>query len=80
MKLRVINRDVFKIGKIDWMNFVKKCCFFILLTIITQIGGIVYVVYQPLSYWVKKRWNGRQQSIARIGAFLFLYLLSLIHI
>ena len=31
------------------------------MTIITQIGGIVYVVYQPLSYWLKKRWNGRQQ-------------------
>ncbi|MFK7978515.1 MAG: hypothetical protein AB8G86_00915 [Saprospiraceae bacterium] len=62
------------------MNLVKKCCLFIILTILTQIGGVVYLVYQPLSYWLKKRWNGRKQMIARIGLFLLGYLIATLFI
>jgi len=74
MGLGVINVNVFKICKMYWINLAKKIFLFIMLTIITQIGGVVYLGYQPLSRLIKKRWKGRKQVFTRISAFLLLYL------
>lgn len=53
----------------------KKLFLLIFLTILTQIGGIVYLCYQPLSYRIKRRWNGGWQVVIRTMLFLVLYLL-----
>ncbi len=56
------------------LTILKKISYFILLTILTQVGGLIYLFYQPLSHPIKKRWNGGKQIMARIGVFSLLYL------
>ena len=56
------------------LAILKKISFFIILTMLTQVGGLIYLFYQPLSHRIKKRWIGSKQVIARIGVFLLLYL------
>lgn len=40
---------------------------------LTQVGGFLYLLYQPLSKWSKKRYVGGQQISIRLGFFLTLY-------
>lgn len=65
--------DVFKNSNMQMITIIKKTFFFIILTIITQIGGLVYLLYQPLSSRIKKKWSGIKQIITRIGMYLLLY-------
>jgi len=55
---------------------VKKGLLFLSLTIITQIGGIVYLCCQPLSDWIKKRGKGSGHIGSRTLLFLSLYLMT----
>lgn len=57
------------------MNILKKILIFLFLTVFTQAGGLIYLVYQPLGIIAKKRWSGKKQLFARIGICLGLYLI-----
>ena len=46
-----------------------------MLTLFTQVGGFLYLLYEPLGIVAKKRWIGKKQFLARIGLFLGLYLM-----
>lgn len=52
----------------------KKIFIFILLTLLTQVGGIIYLAYQPISKFIKKNGQGKQQLLVRFIFFLLLYL------
>ena len=56
------------------MSILKKSIIFLLLTLFTQVGGLLYLLYQPLGKLIKKRWVGRKQFLARIGVYLGVYL------
>lgn len=47
---------------------------FALLTILTQVGGLVYLVYQPIGIVIKKRLGG-PKKLLRIPIFMVFYLL-----
>lgn len=56
------------------LAFIKRITIVLLLTVLTQVGGLLYILYQPIKIIIEKR-NGRKIGIfTRIGLFLTLYL------
>ena len=53
----------------------KVLLVFALLTVLTQVGGIIYLLYQPFSRWIQRQmgasWRGR---VLRAATFCTLYL------
>lgn len=56
-------------------SFFKKTFVLIFLTILTQVGGGIYLIYQPISFFIKKRKEGWIAKGLRFISFLSLYLL-----
>ena len=59
-----------------FLRLIKYTSIFLFLTTITQVGGLIYLLYQPLSQKIKhKIKNKPKQRLIRFGAFSILYLL-----
>ena len=56
-------------------NLFKKVSLFIILTLLSQVGGLIYLLYQPISLSIKKKKTGWTQRGLRIFSFLGFYLL-----
>jgi len=59
------------------LQFVKGSSIFIFLTFFTQVGGMIYLIYLPISNRIKQRqWSKRKVLAARLGIFIGLFVLS----
>ena len=59
-----------------FFRFIKHILIFLFLTVITQVGGLIYLLYQPVSRKIKQRVkNKSKQRLVRLTAFTALYLL-----
>jgi len=59
------------------MPWVKSILIFVLLTVLTQVGGLIYLVYKPVGGYIRKNQAVRLKSrLLRLGSFLTLYLLA----
>lgn len=58
------------------MAWIRSILVFALLTVLTQVGGLIYLAYKPVGWYVRKnqpvRWKSR---LLRLSSFLTLYLL-----
>ncbi|MEM6378753.1 MAG: hypothetical protein AAF705_11075 [Bacteroidota bacterium] len=58
------------------LRFLKVIFLFALLTLLTQVGGLIYLLYQALSYFLRKKVPKSWQSYAtRFFSFSLFYLL-----
>lgn len=59
-----------------WRIF-RRLATFVLLTIVTQVGGLIYLLYYPLGQFIRKRYNNKwQQRGLRLAAFSLLMIVS----
>lgn len=59
-----------------FLKFIKYTSIFICLTIVTQVGGLIYLMYQPLSRKIRQKIQAKsKQRLLRFVAFSALYLL-----
>jgi len=58
-------------------SFLKRISIILLLTVLTQVGGIVYLFYQLIKTVIEKKWENKLSRIPRIVIFLVLYLLTI---
>lgn len=57
------------------LSFLKNVLIFSLLTVLTQVGGLVYLLYKPLGFMVKKSFKNKLVQFLMKGlAFLIFYL------
>lgn len=55
-------------------HYLKTSFLFILLTILTQTGGIIYLIYKPFSNFIKRKYSSKIQCLSfRIAGFLLLF-------
>lgn len=58
-----------------FLRFLKVTLLFALFTLLTQVGGLIYLFYQPIRYYIKKTTDTKSQFIAwRYTSFTLLYL------
>jgi hypothetical protein len=51
-----------------------RVCLVVLLTVITQIGGVIYLIYKPLGIYINKKITHKYfQLFARLAAFMAIY-------
>jgi len=58
-----------------FLKILKTIFNFAWLTILTQVGGIIYLLYQPISFFIKKKYDGWKSRGRRILSFVLLYLI-----
>jgi len=57
-------------------TFLKRISIVLLLTVLTQLGGIIYLVYLLVKLVIEKRQGNKLKIYTRIGIFLAFYLLA----
>ena len=57
-----------------FLKILKTIFNFTWLTVLTQVGGIIYLLYQPFSFFIKKKYDGWKSRGRRILSFVALYL------
>lgn len=59
------------------LSSIKTALLFVMLTILTQVGGLVYLLYQPISYRIKKRVASRWKQFSfRVLTFSLMMLFA----
>lgn len=57
-------------------TFIRRISIVSLLTVLTQVGGVVYLFYQLIKVFIKKKRTNKLSSIARTAIFIGLYLIT----
>lgn len=58
------------------LTFLKRISIVLLLTLLTQVGGLLYILYQPIKIVIENRSGNKIGIFARIGLFLSIYLVA----
>ncbi len=58
------------------LTFLKRISIILLLTVLTQVGGLIYLLYQAVKIILEKRSRNKMGTLGRIGLYLTLYLVA----
>lgn len=58
------------------IEIIKTAIIFLLLTALTQIGGLIYLFYKPIGIKIKRNFNGIRSFSLRLAIFSILYLIA----
>lgn len=59
----------------SFFHIIKTTLIFIILTLLTQVGGAIYLLYKPVGRRIKKKYRSIKSIGIRIASFSALYLL-----
>lgn len=56
-----------------FLRIIKLVFLVVFLTVLTQVGGLIYLLYQPVGRLVRQKVKpGFKQKVYRLGAFLLI--------